>query len=175
MTKPTHYLLVGLPYSGKTTLAQELVKLGNFAHINIDQLKWDRGYTRVGDDDVPDQVWNEIFATADQLLITHLQLGVNVANEYAWITRAWRDRARQVATSVGIETKVIYLQLPRATILERWQANSIARNRFHWPEKEMQDIFHDFEEPTDKENVIIYNQTIPLEAWIRNNIQGPTL
>jgi len=86
--KPTHYLLVGLPYSGKSTLAQELVKLGNFVHVNIDQLKWDRGYTEVGDDDVPDRVWNEIFAEADDLLVSHLQAGRNVANEYAWITRA---------------------------------------------------------------------------------------
>jgi len=61
MIKPINYLLVGFPYSGKTTLAQSLLKLGNFAHINIDQLKCDRGYTDVGDDDVPDKVWDEIF------------------------------------------------------------------------------------------------------------------
>lgn len=46
--KPKQYLLVGFPYSGKTTLAKELEKSLGFAHINIDQLKFDEGYTEVG-------------------------------------------------------------------------------------------------------------------------------
>lgn len=52
--KPKQYLLVGFPYSGKTTLAEELEKRLGYAHINIDQLKFDEGYTEVGDD-VPDE------------------------------------------------------------------------------------------------------------------------
>ena len=108
MDKPIQYLLVGFPYSGKTTLAKELEKSLGFAHINLDQLKWDMGYTNVGDDDVPDQAWQAIFEKADKLLLKYLNEGKSVANEYAWITRKWRDKARQVARDKGHETKVIY-------------------------------------------------------------------
>lgn len=167
--KPTHYLLVGLPYSGKSTLAQELLKLGNFAHINIDQLKWNRGY-KTGDDDVPGHVWEEIFIEADQLLSKYLHDGLNVANEYAWITRDWRDRAKKVAIQCGCVTTIIYIKIPREAILNRWQSNAESKTRFQWPEKEMQGVFSDFEEPTQDENFIVYDQNISAAKWIQQNI-----
>ena len=105
MRKPNQFLLVGFPYSGKTTLAKELVEKYGFSHINIDELKFNKGYKDVGDDEVPDQVWEEIFKEADELLVKYLNEGKNVANEYAWITKSWRDRARKVALDAGFETK----------------------------------------------------------------------
>lgn len=170
MTTPIHYLLVGLPYSGKSTLANELLKRGNFAHVNIDQLKWDRGFKEVGDNDVPDKVWGEIFTEADSLLKKYLTQGLNVANEYAWITKAWRDCARKVATQVGCETKIIYLKLPVHIIMDRWTTNASNKSRFQWPKNEMQDILRDFEEPNPDENLLIYDQSLPVKEWITQNI-----
>lgn len=167
MSKPVQYLLVGFPYSGKTTLAKELQKRLGFAHINIDQLKFDRGYTDIGDDDVPDLVWNEIFTEADKLIVKHLSEGKSVANEYAWITRSWRDRARKVAKDAGFETKVIYIKLPKKVIWERWIENDKTKARFHWPKGEFERSFRDFEEPTPDENIIIYDQKILIVDWIR--------
>jgi len=106
MNKPIQYLLVGFPYSGKTTLAKELEKKLGFARINIDELKFAKGYTNVGDDEVPDQVWDEIFKEADQLIIKYLSEEKSLANEYAWVTREWRDRARKVAKDAGFDTKL---------------------------------------------------------------------
>ncbi len=169
MATPIHYLLVGFPYSGKSTLATELVSKFGFAHINLDQLKWDLGYTEVGDDDVPDEAWEKIFRIADELLMRYLKEGKNVANEYAWITREWRDKARKVASEAGFETKVIYLKVPKEEIRRRWQVNSETKKRFHWPEKEFERIFVDFEEPTEDENIIYYDGRVSVEDWAKNN------
>lgn len=136
MNKPKQYLLVRFPYSGKSTLARELVKKFGFVHINIDQLKWDMGYTNVGDDDVPDESWNKIFKKADRLLLNCLREGKNVANEYAWITKEWRNRARKIATDGGFETTLIYLKLSKEEIIKRWKKNEESRKRFHWPKEE---------------------------------------
>ena len=38
MSEPTLYILCGLPFAGKTTLAKELVKHFGFVHIDIDQI-----------------------------------------------------------------------------------------------------------------------------------------
>lgn len=170
MEKPTHYLLVGLPYAGKSTMARELKDKKGFAHINIDQLKWDRGYTEVGDDDVPDKVWDEIFEDADRLLVKHLQEGKNVANEYAWITREWRDRARKVAGEAGFPTKLIFINIPPEVIKQRWADNIQKKDHFHWPEDEFQRVFSDFEEPAADEDMLVYDQSIPLEDWLKKNI-----
>ena len=107
MDTPLQYLLVGFPYSGKTTLAKELCKRLGFFHINIDELKAQRGYENVGDDLVPDFAWKEIFQEADRLLLKYLSEGKTVVNEYAWITKKWRDRARGVAKKGKFETKII--------------------------------------------------------------------
>lgn len=169
MNKPIQYLLVGFPYSGKTTLAKELVKRCGFMHINLDQLKWELGYTDVGDDDVPDEAWESIFRKADDLLVKHLNEGKNVANEYAWITREWRDKARKVASQAGFETKVIYIKVPKEEIKKRWFENSTTKKRFHWPEEEFERVFSDFEEPTEDENIIYYDGGEPIKNWIKKN------
>lgn len=171
MDKPKQYLLVGLPYSGKSTLAKQLIDKLGFAHINIDQLKWDKGYAEVGDDDVPDKAWDEIFTEADRLIVEYLSEGKNLANEYAWITKEWRDRARKVAEDAGFETKVIYIKIPVEEIRRRWQENIKTKTHFHWPEEEFNAYLKDFEEPTSDENVIFYNQKMSIDEWIKENLK----
>ena len=170
ITKPIQYLLVGLPFSGKTTLALELKKRLNFASINVDKLKWSMGYRDVGDDEVPDKVWKDIFRQADQLIVKYLREGKNLASEYAWVTKSWRDRARDVAGRAGFTTKIIYLKIPIAEIKRRLAENRRLKNHFIWPEKELNNYIKDFEEPGDDEDVIIYDQTILLDRWITENI-----
>lgn len=172
MEKPIQYLLVGFPYSGKSTFAKELQRRLGFAHINIDQLKFDEGYTTVGDDDVPDEAWDRIFKRADELIVKYLTDGKNLANEYAWITREWRDRAREVARDAGFETKVVYIKLPKEVITKRWQENEHTKARFQWPEKEFDGYLNDFEEPTPDEKVIIYDQSIPLDEWVEKELRN---
>jgi predicted kinase len=171
MEKPINFVLVGLPYAGKSTLSNELKNRFGFEHINIDQLKFDRGFTSVGDDDVPDEVWDEIFDEADKLLVKHLQSGKNVANEYAWITRQWRDRTRKVALEAGFSTKLIYIKLPTEIIRQRWRLNKENPTRFHWPEAEFEGLLRDFEIPGEDEDLIVYDQTIPVEEWIEKNFR----
>lgn len=166
MTKPMQYLLVGFPYSGKTTLAKELERRLGFARINIDELKFAKGYNDVGDDDVPDEVWDEIFNEADDLIGKYLSEGKNLTNEYAWITKEWRNRARKVAKEHSSGTKVILIDIPFEEIKRRWLENKQTKERFHWPEKEFEQYLKDFERPTEDENVIIYDQSQPIEELI---------
>ena len=170
--KPIQYLFVGFPYSGKTTLAKELVKMG-FSHINIDDLKSDGGFKNISDDDVPDKVWDGVFNKADELIVKYLNEGKNVANEYAWITRQWRDRAREVAKDAGFETKIIYIDAPTDVIWIRWNENIKTRNRFHLSKEELERSIKEFEKLTPDENFIVYDQAVPVEEWIAKNFPQP--
>lgn len=171
MEKPTNFVLVGFPYAGKSTMARGLKEQKGFAHINIDQLKWDKGFTEVGDDDVPDKVWDEIFNEADNLLVKHLKEGKHVANEYAWITREWRNRTRKVAADAGFPTKLIYIDIPPEVIKQRWADNIQKKDHFHWPEEEFQRVFTEFEKPAPDEDMLVYDQSTPLEEWLEKNIK----
>lgn len=168
--KPIQFLLVGFPYSGKTTLAKELETRLGFAHINIDELKFEKGYKDVGDDDVPDKVWDEIFKEADQLIVKYLKEGKNLVNEYAWVTKTWRDRARKVASDAGFKTKIIYLDVPKEIIKERWIENKNSKSRFQLSKDEFNRSFIEFEKLLKDEDFIIYDQTISVNEWIKIDI-----
>ena len=170
MGKPIQYLVVGFPYSGKTTLAKELERRLGWARINVDEFKFNRGYTEVRDDDVPDNVWEEIFGEIDDLIVKYLKEGKNIVNEYAWITREWRSRARRVAKDAGFETRLIYIKVPKEIVRDRWQENIKTKSRFNMPEAEFLRSFGEFEEPTADEDTIIYDQTIHLDRWIEQNL-----
>jgi len=165
------YLLVGLPYSGKTTLARKLVERFGFCHVNIDELKREFGYGEQGDDDVPDKVWGDIFDEADRLILKHLELGQSVVSEYAWISREWRDRARRVAESGGFETRTVYLDTPMEETWRRWRENEEAKERFQWSRGEFETYLADFEKLGNDEQFISYRYPDDLERWIRENIE----
>lgn len=171
MKKPTQYILCGIPFSGKTTLGRELAKRLDFVHINLDEIKAVKGYGDVSDDDVPDGAWKKIFDEADKRLIRALKSGKNVANETAWVTREWRDRARKIATKAGLPTKVIYIKIPEEIARKRWQENRAVKKRYDTKDKEFDDYVKDFEEPTAEENLIFYDPKIPIDEWIKQNFK----
>lgn len=57
---PKLFILCGLPFAGKTTLAKELEKQFGWVRLSIDEVKFEFGYEDVSDDDVPDTAWEEI-------------------------------------------------------------------------------------------------------------------
>lgn len=167
MKKPLQYLLVGLPFSGKTTLVKELVNKLEFAHINLDEVKGEFGYKDISDDDVPDEVWKKIFEETDKRLVKYLKEGKNVVHETAYTTRAWRDKFCKVAKDAGFETKVVYLKIPESVARKRWLENKQTNKRYHTPDSVFEESVRDFEIPGENENVIIYDQNIPLKEWIK--------
>lgn len=170
ITKPINYHLVGFAYVGKTTLAKKLEANYDFARISIDEIKWAQGYSNVGDDDVPNQVWDDVFAQADSMLVDYLKQGKNVANEYAWTSKYWRDRSKAIAAFSGFETIFIHLQLPEQEIRRRWKENSQSRVRFHMPENEFERMFGEFEPLSEDEKCLVYNASSNIDIWVKNHL-----
>ena len=169
MIKAINYHLVGFAYSGKTTLAKKLEKYG-FVHLSIDELKWSLGFKDAGDDDVPDDVWAEIMAKADRLLLDYLREGKNVANEYAWATRYWRDRSKANAAAEGFKTIFVYLQTPPEEVRRRWLQNCESKVRFNMPKNEFDRMFSEFEPLREDEICISYDWKEDMEEWIEKSL-----
>lgn len=169
MTKPIQYLLVGLPFSGKTTLANVLVKRLGFKSVNIDKIKKELGYDATDDDHVPDSIWDKIFKEIDKRVIKYLKDGNSVLTETAWVTKEWRDKARKSPLKEGFPTKVIYVTISTEVARQRLYRNRQIKERFDLPDKIFEESVRDFEIPTEDEDVIIYDQSIPLDKWIKDN------
>lgn len=170
--QPTHYLLCGIPFSGKSTLGRLLADKLGMVHVNLDDVKRDMGYGDVSDDDVPDEVWDSIFKETDLRTLKALKKGVSVAHETAWVTKEWRNRSRKLAGDAGFGTKVIWIQTPLELVLERQARNKITKERYDTQDQEFQGYVDEFEGPTTDEEVLIYDGVEPMADWIERNFKA---
>ncbi|MCC6932132.1 MAG: ATP-binding protein [Deltaproteobacteria bacterium] len=163
---PTHYILCGLPFSGKTYLGKLLQDKLAFVHVSLDEQKALAGYENVSDDDVPDEVWTNIFNNTDFLAVSALKQGQTVVHETAFVTKKWRDRAKAVAFTAGFQSKIIFLDIALVTIRARYEENEIRAWRYKTPKNVFEAYIQEFEAPSNEEDVIIYDGQPPLEDWI---------
>ena len=115
----TLFLLVGLPGSGKTTLAR--------------QIEGDRGALVLSADDWMSRIvrdgWDAerrvaVQAVQFEIALKVLRIGGDVVLDFGLFHRRERDHYRGAATAVGAETKTIYLEVPRDELLRRLAARN---------------------------------------------------
>jgi predicted kinase len=167
MDKPTQYLLVGLPFSGKTTLSNYISKKLGIPRVNLDEVKFEMGFEGVSDNDVTHDQWKKIFDETDKRVIEYLKNGNSVLHETSWTKKWKRDRARKLASDLGLKSVVIYVNNPEAISRERWIKNREEQKRFDLPEDVFEEAVKEFELPTEDENLLIYDQSVPIEDWIK--------
>jgi len=171
MKKQIQYLLVGYPFSGKTVLAKELEKRFGFLRLGIDAVKFDLGYKGISDSNISDTVWKRIFRELDRRITEYLKQGKTIVNEYAWLTKDWRNRARNLADKLGIETKIIFINIPEKVVRERWKINRMTKERFDVPDDVFEEAIRLFEFPTPEENILYYNDKDTIDIWIKKYIK----
>lgn len=169
MKKQMQYLFVGYPFAGKTVLAKELEKRFGFTRLSIDEIKFEFGFQGISDADIPEDVWQKLFEELDLRVVSALKQNQTVLNEYAWLTRKWRDRARKLARDLGIETRIIFVDAPENVVRNLLKANRKEIKRFDVPDDVFEYAIRYFEPPATDENMIIYSHADNLDDWIRRN------
>lgn len=161
------YILIGLPYSGKTTLTQELVSRLGFSKVSIDDVINER---ELEVEKMTQKDWNEVYSEGYVKVKTLLREGKTVVLDLANLKRSERQTAKNIAKSLGKDSKVIYLNIPSEEIIRRWEINEKTRDRDQLEEMTLQRAFDMFQEPAEDENYIIYHQQMDLDKWIEENI-----
>lgn len=167
--KQMHYLFSGYPFAGKSTLIKKLQERFGFEVLSIDEIKFEMGYKEVSDDDVPDKVWDEAHKEIDRRLIEHLKAGKTVLNDNAWMKREWREGKRKIASDLGVDTKIVYVNTPKEIVRERWLKNRQTKERHDVPDNIFEEGMLLFEVPEEDENVIEYTPETDFETWVLKN------
>ena len=170
MTESTLYILCGLPFSGKTTLAQALADQCGFVHLDLDAMA--RVNNLFPEESINDEQWSDIFREAYQQTAALLASGKSVV--FDAVNSAWdgRDRLRAIAQRSGSSVHVIYIDLSTREIEQRRQANQVARQRPPVREEDFVELSTSFEIPTIEENLLVYDGTQSIPEWIEQNIHG---
>lgn len=169
MSEVSLYVLAGPPYAGKTTLRKELVKRFGFEVVSIDEINSERG---IGLEvrPIPQEDWNITYSEAYRRLKELLNAGKRVVFDGANLPLHERQTPKQIAQSLGLQSRLIYVQISEEEAGERRLRNLQTKERGHVDDETFKMALEMFEEPTPEENPLIFNSKMDINEWIEKNI-----
>ncbi len=166
MKKPILYIFCGLPFSGKTTLAKEILKTRpDLVFVSIDDIKFAHGFLWSEGERMTTEEWQKIFDESYEKTQRALKDGKSVLYDSANQSRISRDTLREIAKEVGADSKVIFMNISEKIVRERWRQNQESKERFHLPERFFNAAFDNYEPPTEDENLVVFNQSDDITKW----------
>lgn len=164
-TAPLLFIMCGLPFSGKSTVAHHVSAQLRLPCVAIDEINTQRGIGLHGDA-ITAADWETTYALSFRELEHHLRSGQSVIHDATNFTREQRDALRQIADGLGASSVVIYVGVPESVVRQRWLTNRIARERKDVRDDDLLNVVESFEVPTNDEGrVIVYDGSLPIGEW----------
>ena len=152
--------MCGLPGSGKTTYAMELVRRG-YARLSIDEAVWQRlgrrDAGRVLEADAYDRLKNEVRDEQRRELVGLMRAGRDVVVDYSFWSRAHRDDYKALVESHGCRWELVHLKADRTTLERRIRARNDedGANSVTVVEELLDRYLADFEEPVGEGEQVV--------------------
>ena len=155
----TLHLIVGLPCSGKTTLARQLETKHSALRLTTDE--WhirlfgnDYGDNMTESDEAEhdsrhDSVESIMWDVAARVLV----LGVDVILDFGCWVRSQRDEFRSRVENLGADFKIHFVDVPEEVLFEHLEARNEMRaeGTFFIPKAKLQEWIRIFEPPSSEE------------------------
>src|SRR5918993_3266001 len=148
----TLHLMVGLPCSGKTTLAQKLEHELPALRLTTDE--WHiRLFGQDAEEPEHDARHSLIEAMLWNIASRALELGTNVILDFGFWAREEREDYRLRAKRLGASTEVHFLDVPEEELLRRLAVRNSkpSQESFHISEESMKPWIEFFQRPTPEE------------------------
>lgn len=158
------YILCGLPFAGKTTLAQAIAQWLGGTVVALDDINRERGVGLTGEP-ISQADWARSYAEAHRRLDAALTEEQSVIYDATNFRRKERDRLRDIAARYDVAAIIIYLDLP-IEARRRWQANRRSGLRYDVRDEDFALVADNFAPPAADEEVITYDGTQPIDDWI---------
>jgi predicted kinase len=165
---PAVYILCGIPFSGKSTLAHILSIQRGWTHVDVDAIA--QSLIDSCDGDVTEEQWTEAFTASYEQVTTNLARGQSVVHDATNYARTVRDRVRAIAHQFGSSAHVIYITIPIQEADRRRIANQAHPQRHQVSDTDFFEVVSSLEPPTEDESVLVFDGTLDVATWIERVI-----
>jgi len=164
----TLYLMCGLAFAGKSTLAAAISRRIRADVISLDELNAARGL--YGGSGISVEEWARTHRDALVLVENALRTGRDAIVDDTNCLRFLRDNYRAVARSCGAETIVIYVDAPASGAIDRLRSNERTGARAAVTRAVMHDLIEKFEVPQADEPTLVVPAGADPELWIAEHL-----
>ncbi len=149
-------LLCGLPFAGKTTVANELRERLGAGVISLDAINAERGLE--GGDGIEVDEWRRTHEIALERLAAELEASTTiVVIDDTNCLRFLRDHYRTVASRFEANTYVVLVRTTMEEVVQRLRSNRASAMRSDVRDDVLAATVHRFEWPGDDERPIVWN------------------
>lgn len=167
MNKPTLYVMCGLPFSGKTTLAKELSEYTKSKILAYDWI-WAREKPQ---DQVPDldnvEEWNSVLKIALEDTREELRKGNSIVFDHINHTRSDRDNLRKIAEVSEANFVIVYLDVSLEKMDQRRKENLANPTRHHVISVNLEKVYKVWESPLEEDDVVVYKTNEDLNDFLK--------
>ncbi len=150
------YILCGIPFSGKTTLAKRMAEKLSFFRIDLDEVKFDLFGPNILDTQIDQSGWDKVYTEMYRRIKQSLIAGKTVVHDTGNFTRQDRGKVQAIAKELGIETITIFVNIPKT--------------RFDVADEDFQSTVKELEPPDENEKHLVFNWTDDVELWLEKYI-----
>jgi predicted kinase len=156
--------MCGLSFSGKTTLAKGIARFLGAEYVSLDDINEERGLR--GGDGIPNEEWELTSTIAIERIGILLDAGRDVILDDTLCFRWLRERYAAVAMRHAAQFLLVYISVPLAEIDRARRNNESTAVRHSILPEVFEQHARSFEHPTDDEQPLIYDRTVPAEVWV---------
>ena len=163
----TLYIMCGVGFSGKSTLAKKIAENTGAVLVSQDALFFELE-KKLNIDQDSDEQWDMLLRICKERILESLKAGKTVVFDNTNTRFEHREELRELAVAAGAHTKVIFLDTPIEIQKERQLKNKETGERHDVKQEYLDQAIAELEIPTDNENVIIFKPDADVEVFLRD-------
>jgi predicted kinase len=161
----TLYIMCGLGFSGKSTLAKKISEYKNIPLVSQDAIYFEKE-KELDPTLSSDEEWKLIWNIAIERIVKNLKEGRSVVYDSTNTRREHRDRFRKIASENGAKAIVIFLKTPDEVLLARQMKNKETEERHDVKQEYLDQARAEMEIPQPDENVFVFTPETDLVEWL---------
>ncbi|MES2213669.1 MAG: ATP-binding protein [Patescibacteria group bacterium] len=163
---PTLYIMCGVGFSGKSTLAKKISERTGAILVSQDALFLEKEKELNLDQDSDDQ-WRMLLEMCKEKIYQYLSEGKSVVYDSTNTRFEHREEIRKVAEPLGVQTKIILLDTPIEVQTERQKKNLETGERHDVKQEYLDQAIAELEIPAESENTLTFKPDDNVEDFLQ--------